>query len=66
MYSDDQSVLVCEKFESTLGERENGLVVNPEKTDLILFSKRRSKTDFVAKVCIFGKEIVIKTEVKHV
>jgi ribonuclease HI len=66
------------KFESTLGDRirrslkvveewcrENGLNVNPTKTELVLFSKRLSGSELVGKIRLFGKDIELASRVKY-
>ena len=77
-YFDDLTVLVRDKFESTLGDRmrtairiverwcqERGLKVNPEKTDLILFSRRLSGFDLIGEFRLFGKVIDPGSQVKY-
>ena len=77
-YSDDLTVLIRGKFESTLGDqmrrslriveewcRERGLKVSPKKTDLILFSKRLTSSELVVKVRLFCKDVDLGTQVKY-
>jgi len=77
-YSDDLTILIRGKFESTLGDRmrysmkvverwcrDNGLKVNPDKTDIVLFSRRMSGHELVGKLRMFGKHIVPGASVKY-
>lgn len=77
-YSDDLTILVRGKFESTLGDRvrmslkivedwcqEKGLRVNPEKSDLVLFSRRRTGSNLVGNARLFGKDVRRSTQVKY-
>ena len=78
-YSDDVSCLICGDFLVTIGDLmrtamgiverwclKNGLIINPVKTKLVLFSRRRnddvvSLGDFV----IFGKAVTLRAMVKY-
>ena len=78
-YSDDVSCLICGDFLVTIGDLmrtamgiverwclKNGLRINPVKTKLVLFSRRRnddvvSLGDFV----IFGKAVTLRAMVKY-
>lgn len=66
------------KFESTLGDRvraamkiverwcrEKGLKVNPDKTDLVLFTRRHTGSALVGNFRLFGKDIDLSREVKY-
>lgn len=78
-YSDDVSSLVCGDFESTLGDRmrtaikivedwcgEKGLKVNPIKTKVILFSKRKGEKDkALGRLKLFGKELSLTASAKY-
>lgn len=77
-YSDDLTVLVREKFESTLGDRvrialevverwciERGLIVNPGKTDLVLFSRRHTGSNLVGTMKLFGANLELSPQVKY-
>ena len=77
-YSDDLTILIRGKFESTLGERmrqllkivekwclERGLRVNPDKTDLVLFTRRRTCSDQVGRTEFFGKHVELSSQVKY-
>lgn len=77
-YSDDLTILVRGKFESTLGDRvrtsmrivegwcqESGLKVNPDKTSLVLFSRRYTGFDLVGNFRFFGKNIDLGNQVKY-
>jgi len=70
-YSDDLTILIRGKFESTLGDRmryswrivedwcrKNGLKVNPDQTHLVLFSRRCTCQELVGKFRLFDKDIV--------
>lgn len=77
-YSDDLTILVRGKFKSTLGDRvraalktvenwchEKGLKVNPAKTDLVLFSRRRTGSDLVERIRLFNVEVELSPQVKY-
>lgn len=77
-YSDDLTIMIRGKFESTLGDRmrsavklvedwchRNGLSVNPKKTELVLFSKRYTGSHLVGKLRLFGKTIELSSQVKY-
>src|ERR1700761_5646290 len=77
-YSDDVTILVRSKYESTLGDQirrslkiiecwcqETGLNVNPGKTDLILFSRSHSGSDLIEEVKEFSKTVELTDQVKY-
>lgn len=78
-YSDDVSSLVCGDFISTIGDlmrtvlrtveewcSANKLKVNPIKTKMILFSKRRGEQVLdLGNFSLFGKEVTLKPAVKY-
>lgn len=77
-YSDDLTILVRGKFESTLGDslrvsirivedwcQENGLNVNPKKTDVVLFSRRHKGSNLVGRIRLSGKVIELSSQVKY-
>jgi len=77
-YSDDLTILIRGKFESTLGDRvragieiveswcrDKGLKVNPKKTELVLFSRRRTGSNLVGKFKLFNVQLELSTQVKY-
>lgn len=78
-YSDDLSTLICGDFEETVGDllrtaiklverwcAENQLRVNPVKTKIVLFSKRRNENRMlVGDFSVFGKEVLLTSCVKY-
>ena len=76
-YADDVVILVTGKFPSTLGEltenamnivtrwtTQNGLSINPNKTDLVLFTRRRIIRDLVIPK-VNGIELKLSTDAKY-
>lgn len=77
-YSDDLTIMIRGKFESTLGDRmrtavktvedwcqRNGLSINPKKTELVLFSRRRTGSHLVGKLRLFGDDVELSSQVKY-
>ena len=78
-YSDDLSTLICGEFADTVGDLmraaikivelwclENKLKVNPVKTKMILFSRRRSEAvSTLGSFTLFGMEVDLKATVKY-
>lgn len=77
-YSDDLTILIRGKFESTLGDRlrfslkivENwcrakGLEVNPDKTDIVLFSRRHTGQSRLGRFRLFGKDVTPGAKTKY-
>lgn len=76
-YSDDLTISVRGKFEGTLGDcvraalktvenwcHDKGLKVNPTKTDLVLFSRRRTGSNLVGKIRLFNVNLELAPKVK--
>lgn len=78
-YSDDVSILICGDFEGTVGDLlrtavkiveewciEHRLRVNPVKTEIVLFSKRRvERRELVGNFLIFEREVPLTSCVRY-
>ena len=76
-FADDIAILISGPYEEVLGQlmqrifrvvgkwcRESGLSVNPDKTGLILFTKKRVISAF-SRPKLFGKQLVMTNKVKY-
>lgn len=78
-FSDDCSIIVMGDFENTIGDimkrklkvveqwcAENKLKVNPEKTNLILFSRRKNRNQVgLGEIKLFRKVLTLKGSAKY-